>query len=94
MQFSCRYFTLGYIMEKITGKSYSQLMKQDIFDKLQMSNSGSYQHLQIVPNRATGYDYNFRGFTSADFRDQSNTIPETNSLTLILRKICFTRSQY
>ena len=56
-------------MEKITGKSYSQLMKQDIFDKLQMSNSGSYQHLQIVPNRATGYDYNFRGFTSADFRD-------------------------
>lgn len=68
------YFTLGYIMEKVTGKSYAQLMKQDIFDKLQMTNSGSYQHLQIVPNRATGYDYSFGGFTSADFRDQSNTM--------------------
>jgi CubicO group peptidase (beta-lactamase class C family) len=68
------YFTLGYIMERVTGKSYAQLMKNDIFDKLQMNNSGSYQHLQIVPNRATGYDYSFGGFTSADFRDQSNTM--------------------
>ncbi len=68
------YFTLGYIMERVTGKSYAQLMKQDIFDKLQMNNSGSYQHLQIVPNRATGYDYSFGGFSSADFRDQSNTM--------------------
>lgn len=68
------YFTLGYIMEKVTGKSYSQLMKEDIFDKALMNNSGSYQHLQIVPKRATGYDYSFGGFTSADFRDQSNTM--------------------
>lgn len=68
------YFTLGYIMERVTGKSYQELMKQDIFDKLQMSNSGSYQHLQIVPNRASGYDYSFGGYTSADFRDQSNTM--------------------
>ena len=25
------YFTLGYIMERVTGKSYSQLIKEDIF---------------------------------------------------------------
>jgi len=68
------YFTLGYIMERVTGKSYSQLMKEDIFDKAGMTNSGSYHHMQIVPNRATGYDYSFGGFTSADFRDQSNTM--------------------
>jgi CubicO group peptidase (beta-lactamase class C family) len=68
------YFTLGYIMEKVTGKSYSQLMREDIFSKLQMNNSGSYYHTQIVPNRATGYDYSFGGYTSADFRDQSNTM--------------------
>jgi CubicO group peptidase (beta-lactamase class C family) len=68
------YFTLGYIMERVTGKSYSQLMKEDIFDKAGMTNSGSYHHLQVVPNRASGYDYSFGGFTSADFRDQSNTM--------------------
>jgi CubicO group peptidase (beta-lactamase class C family) len=68
------YFTLGYIMEKVTGKMYDQLMSDDIFKKLKMNNSGSYYHTQIVPNRATGYDYSFGGFSSADFRDQSNTM--------------------
>ncbi len=68
------YFTLGYIMERVTGKSYSQLMKEDIFDKIGMNSSGSYFHTQVVNKRATGYDYSFGGFTSADFRDQSNTM--------------------
>lgn len=68
------YFTLGYLMEKVTGKSYSQLMKEDIFDKIGMNNSGSYFHTQVVPKRATGYDYSLGSFTSADFRDQSNTM--------------------
>jgi tetratricopeptide (TPR) repeat protein len=30
--------------------------------------------LKIVPNRATGYDYSFGGYTSSDFRDQTNTM--------------------
>lgn len=68
------YFTLGYIMEKVTGKSYSQLMKEDIFDKIGMTGSGSYYHTQVVPERASGYDYSLGGYTSADFRDQSNTM--------------------
>jgi len=68
------YFTLGYLVEKLTGKSYAELMKADIFDKIKMNHSGSYYHTQIVPGRASGYDYSFGGFTSADFRDQSNTM--------------------
>jgi CubicO group peptidase (beta-lactamase class C family) len=68
------YFTLGYIMEQVTGKSYSQLMKEDIFDKAGMKNSGSYFHTQVVEKRANGYDYTLGGYTSADFRDQSNTM--------------------
>ena len=68
------YFTLGYIMETVTKKSYAQLMSDDIFTKLKMNHSGSYQHTQIIPNRATGYDYSFGGYTSSDFRDQSNTM--------------------
>lgn len=68
------YFTLGYIMERVTGKSYAQLMKEDIFNRLGMSGSGSYYHTQVVPKRATGYDYVLGGYTSSDFRDQSNTM--------------------
>jgi len=68
------YFTLGYIMERVTGKSYSQLMKEDLFDKIGMTSSGSYYHTQVVPKRATGYDYNLGGYSSSDFRDQTNTM--------------------
>jgi CubicO group peptidase (beta-lactamase class C family) len=68
------YFTLGYILEKVTGKTYAQLMKDDIFDKIGMNNSGSYFHTRIISKRATGYDYALDNFTSSDFRDQSNTM--------------------
>lgn len=68
------YFTLGYIIEKVTGKTYEQAMRDEIFDKLKMTNSGSYLHTQIVAKRATGYDYGLGNYTSADFRDQSNTM--------------------
>jgi CubicO group peptidase (beta-lactamase class C family) len=68
------YFTLGYIVEKVTGRSYATAMREDIFEPLHMNNSGSYYHTQVVPGRATGYDYSLGGYTSADFRDQSNTM--------------------
>jgi CubicO group peptidase (beta-lactamase class C family) len=68
------YYTLGYIVEKVTGKSYSQAMKDDIFDKISMNSSGSYAHTQVVKNRASGYDYSLGEYKSADFRDQSNTM--------------------
>lgn len=68
------YFTLGYIIEKVTGKTYALAMKDEIFSKLKMEHSGSYMHTQIVPNRASGYDYGLGDFISADFRDQSNTM--------------------
>lgn len=68
------YFTLGYILEKVTNKTYSQLMKEEIFDKLGMLHSGSYYHTQVVSKRAAGYDYSLGDRTSADFRDQSNTM--------------------
>lgn len=74
MYSSWGYFTLGYIIEKVTGKSYEQAMKDEIFSKLKMQNSGSYLHTQIVPKRASGYDYGFGNYVSADFRDQSNTM--------------------
>lgn len=68
------YFTLGYMLERLSGRSYSQLMKEEIFDKLGMKSSGSYYHTQVVSKRATGYDYTVGGYSSSDFRDQSNTM--------------------
>ncbi|MBK7121693.1 MAG: class A beta-lactamase-related serine hydrolase [Chitinophagaceae bacterium] len=74
MYSSWGYYTLGYIIEKVSGKSYEQAMKDEIFNKINMHNSGSYLHTQIVPKRASGYDYGFGNYIGADFRDQSNTM--------------------
>jgi CubicO group peptidase (beta-lactamase class C family) len=68
------YYTLGYIIEKVTGKTYAQAMQEEIFKKIKMDNSGSYLHTQIVNKRASGYDFGFGNYISADFRDQSNTM--------------------
>lgn len=71
---SWAYFMLGYLIEKVTGKTYAQAMNEEIFSKLKMENSGSYLHTQIVSKRASGYDYGLGHYLSADFRDQSNTM--------------------
>lgn len=74
MYSSWGYFTLGYIIEKVTGKTYAQAMKDEIFSKLDMRHSGSYLHTQVLPNRASGYDYGLGSYLGGDFRDQSNTM--------------------
>lgn len=74
MYSSWGYFTLGYIIEQVTGKTYEQAMKEEIFDKIQMLNSGSYLHTKIILNRASGYDYGLEDYISCEFRDQSNTM--------------------
>ncbi len=83
MYSSWGYFTLGYIIEKVTRKSYEQAMKDEIFSKINMQNSGSYLHTQIVPGRASGYEYGFGNYIGADFRDQSNTMGTGDMYTTV-----------
>jgi CubicO group peptidase (beta-lactamase class C family) len=74
MYSSWGYFTLGHIIEKVTGKTYARAMYDEIFSKCGMLNSGSYLHTQVVSKRASGYDYGLGNFLSSDFRDQSNAM--------------------
>ena len=49
------YILLGYIIEKITGKSYFQIVRENIFQPLGMSHSGfDFTSLKNI-NKATGY---------------------------------------
>lgn len=49
------YVLLGYIMEKVAGKSYEAFLTERIFRPLGMSHSG-YDHPEtILPKRAAGY---------------------------------------
>ncbi len=65
------YALLGYIIEKITGKSYEQCLQENIFTPLNMKNSG-YDHSEsILYKRAAGYEKVGNGYRNADYIDMS-----------------------
>ncbi len=65
------YFLLGLIIEKITGKTYEQMLQDNIFTPLGMENSGYDHHGDILKNRATGYNRSGKNFVNSDYLDMS-----------------------
>src|SRR5687768_14695514 len=49
------YFLLGAIIERVTGKSYEQALKEMIFDKVGMKDTGYDLHDPLLQKRASGY---------------------------------------
>ncbi|HEX4900494.1 MAG TPA: serine hydrolase [Pyrinomonadaceae bacterium] len=65
------YFLLGAIIEKVTGKPYEQVLKENIFDPLGMKNTG-YDHFDtLIQKRATGYQKTANGYSNAPYLDMS-----------------------
>ena len=52
------YFLLGAIIEKVTGKPYDQVLKENILDPLGMKDTGYDRHDTIIKKRASGYQRN------------------------------------
>lgn len=50
------YILLAYIIEKSTGLSYGDFLKQYIFEPLNMINTGCDEHKKIILHRAQGYE--------------------------------------
>ncbi|MBU3126959.1 serine hydrolase domain-containing protein [Clostridium tagluense] len=49
------YYLLGVIIERISGKSYIEFLKDNIFKPLGMNNTGLDDYIEILPNKASGY---------------------------------------
>jgi CubicO group peptidase (beta-lactamase class C family) len=49
------YFLLGYIIEKVSGKSYPQYLKDTFFDPLGMTNTGVHASSLALTNEARGH---------------------------------------
>ena len=49
------YVLLGYLIEKISGQTYSQFVQENIFKPLDMQNSGYDSNSEIIMHRASGY---------------------------------------
>jgi CubicO group peptidase (beta-lactamase class C family) len=61
------YFLLGYIIEKVTGRTYRQYIEEQIFKPLEMTSSLYASEARIVRNRADGYTKTNRGFENAPY---------------------------
>ncbi len=49
------YILLGFIIEKVSGKTYAEYMSEHFFKPLGMKNSYYDEHAPIIKNRAAGY---------------------------------------
>lgn len=61
------YFILGAILEKITGKTYEQVLKEKILEPLGMKQTGYDMHEYIIPGRAVGYERKLSGYQHASY---------------------------
>jgi CubicO group peptidase (beta-lactamase class C family) len=67
------YVLLGYLIEKISGQTYSQFVQENIFTPLGMKVSGYDSNSAIIPHRAAGYTPIPNGIKNAGYIDM--TIP-------------------
>src|SRR5260370_22725029 len=61
------YVLLGYLIEKISGKTYSQFVQENIFTPLGMKDSGYDSNSAIIERRASGYSPSPEGPVNAGF---------------------------
>ena len=62
---------LGAIIEKVSGKTYEQMLKENIFDPVGMKNSGYDHHDALMEKRASGYTKSGKGYNNAPYLDMS-----------------------
>ncbi|GAB3959366.1 serine hydrolase domain-containing protein [Spirosoma harenae] len=67
------YFLLGYIIEKVSGKTYPQYLEEVIFKPLGMTNSYYGNDTKLIKNRAAGYQGGKDVVSNADYL--SMTLP-------------------
>lgn len=65
------YFLLGAIIERVTEKTYEQVLQENIFGPLGMKNTGYDHHDTIIEKRAAGYNKTPDGYTNAQYLDMS-----------------------
>lgn len=76
------YNLLGAVMEKSTGKTYSQLLKEFITDTLHLTNTTIDNPLLIIKGRSDFYDLNFVAqLVNATFRDLRFRAPSEGLLS-------------
>ena len=67
------YYVLGEIVERVSGKTYADFLQENIFTPLGMKATGYDNPLQIIKNRAAGYQREAGKIMNASYMDM--TVP-------------------
>lgn len=59
------YFLLGHIIEKVSGKSYGDYLREAFFEPLDMKDSGVHEATAVLAREATGYSFEGTGLRKA-----------------------------
>ncbi len=65
------YIILGYVIEKVTGKTYEQQLHAAILDPLGMKDTGFDSYTAILPHRAEGYTWHGETLERAPYLDMT-----------------------
>jgi CubicO group peptidase (beta-lactamase class C family) len=65
------YILLGILVEKLSGQSYAEFLRSNIFQPLGMNDSGYDRETDILNGRASGYQIKDGHLANADFIDMS-----------------------
>jgi D-alanyl-D-alanine carboxypeptidase len=65
------YVILGMLVEKVTGKSYAQYLKERVFAPAGLTETMYCSNAPIIPHRAQGYGKDSSGWRNAAFIDMS-----------------------
>ncbi len=68
------YFTLGFLIRKVTGQFYGDFLRERIFKPLDMRTARIISEADIVPNRAAGYRLD-----GGELKNQNWVSPSTNT---------------
>ncbi len=68
------YYLLGYILERVSGKDFDQLLWERILQPAGMYNTGIVDHITILKNKARGYSVRSDSLVNAVFRDMSTAL--------------------
>ena len=59
------YFLLGMLIEKVSGRSYEQFLRERIFAPLEMRDTRLENYAELIPYRANGYTWKDGGYRNA-----------------------------
>lgn len=88
------YYLLGYILEKVSGKTYSALLRERILIPLKMNNTGVDEHIPLLSNRATGYERSIDGLRNAEYRDMSTALATGDMYSTVEDYLIWERALY